>query len=134
MHNTPKSTLRENINELQAQGYEVDYNNNHVTNNTPNTETKWVNPTYKLWGWYSTNKRKASGNHNERSRLYFFGEEYLRGLTYLTVFFLFLPKLYIETIWIPNTNNIINEAPSYFGELLALKFIVLWILINYHSV
>ena len=44
-----------------------------------------------------------------------FGEESLRGLTYLTNVCFFLPKLYIEAILIPQKNNIIKGVPLFFG-------------------
>ena len=50
MHNTPKSTLRENINELQAQGYEVDKKNQPVSDNIPNPDTHQDTPTKNPWG------------------------------------------------------------------------------------
>ena len=45
MRITPKSTLHENINELQSQGYEVDDNNELVLDNIPNPVTQKYTPT-----------------------------------------------------------------------------------------
>ena len=54
----PRATLRENINELRSQGYEVDYDNGPVTDNIPNPETQKDTPAYKPWGWYGIGRRK----------------------------------------------------------------------------
>ena len=80
---TTKATLYKNINELQAQGYEVGGNNDHVTYNITNPSTHRYPPTYKPWGWDDIDHRKSAGHCNDRARLSGVGEEALIGITYL---------------------------------------------------
>ena len=54
--------------------------------------------TDKYWVWGGIDKRKAAGHCRERDRLDGFGEEYLIILTYLMMYLLFLPKIYVDSI------------------------------------
>ena len=54
----PRETLRGNLNELRAQGYEVGDDNDPVPENVPNPETQKDTPTYKTWVWDGIDIRK----------------------------------------------------------------------------
>ena len=86
MHITKKTTLHKNINELRAQGYEIDDDNEPLPDNIPNPETQQDTPTYKPWGWYGIGRKKLAVYCHERARMFVFGEESLRRITYLTTF------------------------------------------------
>ena len=45
MRTTPRATLCKNINEIRAQGYEVDDENDPVPDNIPNSVTQQDTPT-----------------------------------------------------------------------------------------
>ena len=47
-----------------------------------------------------------------------FDGEYLRGLTYLATVLMFLPKFYIDTILLPQTNHIIKVDTVSLGKFL----------------
>ena len=66
---TPRATIFENINELQAKVYEFDDDNDPVPDNIPDPETQQDTPTYKPWGWGGIDCRKAAGNQHERDRV-----------------------------------------------------------------
>ena len=129
-HLTPKYTLQKNINRLWKQGCEVDDYNNTDPNNILNTGTQPDLPTYKQWVQDRINWRKSEGHYNERDRLTVLGGKPLRGIIYLTNFFLFLLKFCIETVLLPQENNRIKGDPLSFGEFLC--HIGLWILISCH--
>ena len=78
MYSTPKETLYVNINELQAQGYEVDDDNKPVHDIILNPETQQGTPTYKSWVWGGIDHIKSAVHRHERDRLSGFGEESLR--------------------------------------------------------
>ena len=59
-----------------------------------------------------------------------FNKEAIIGLTYLTTFWFFLPKIYIKSVLIPHKNNIIKRGPLYSGGFLWV--FVLWILSTSH--
>ena len=61
-------------------------NKEPVTGNISNSETQQDTPTYKPWVWYGMYRIKAAGRHHKRARVSGFGEEALRGITYLTTF------------------------------------------------
>ena len=50
MRITLKKKAFKKINELRAQGYKVDDDNEPVPDNIPNSETQRYTPTYKPWG------------------------------------------------------------------------------------
>ena len=81
------ATLSENINKLRSKVYKANGNNKTVNNNIPKLKTKQDNPTYKYWFWVDMNWSKVAVHRHERARLSRFGEESIRGLTYLTTFY-----------------------------------------------
>ena len=67
------------------------------------------------WSWDVINWIKLPGHNHGKARLYGFGEESLRGLTYLKHYFSFIFKLYIDTIFIQKKIIIIKGYSLYFG-------------------
>ena len=119
MRIAPKATLRENINELQAQEYSVRDDNQPVPDNISNPETQQYTQTYSPWGWYGIDSIKSAAYYYERDRMSVFGDKSLRGLAYLTHFFFFLPQIYIETVLIPQTSNKIKFPTISFEYFLS---------------
>ena len=74
MRITPGATLRKNINEVRAQGYEVDDDNGPVPDNIPNKDTQRYIPTYNTRVWDGIDCRKTAGHRHERARMSGFGE------------------------------------------------------------
>ena len=59
----------------------------------PNPVTQWDNPIYKHWGWDVIDWKKSAGYRHENDRLFRFGKESFRDLTYLMDNLFFFLKL-----------------------------------------
>ena len=108
----------QNLNKIRSQGCKADDDYKPMANNIPNPVIQQEKPTYKRWVWGDIDQRKSAVHRHGRARLSRFGEESLRGLTYLTHFSFFLPKFYIETVLRPQKNNRIKGGSLYLGEFL----------------
>ena len=118
------------MNKLCAKGYEVGWENEPLPDIIPNPETHRDNPTCNRWGWDFIDSIKSAINRYKRDRLSRFGEKSLRGLPYLVPFCFFLPKFYIESVFLPHKNSRIKGGSLSFEDFL--HFVVLCLLVTSH--
>lgn len=112
---------------LRAEGYDVDDDNDPAPKNTPAAAASGgPNAIYGQWGFSGICQRRVEHLGTEGARLRpVTSEIVMSGLDVLTMFLMFLPKAYFETVLLPETNKNIDGGPLNFGEFL--QFLGLWL-------
>ena len=82
-------------------------------------------PDGRVWGWAGIDYRKQANGHETTARINGLSGIALAGSTMLTMFLLFFPRKFMETVLIIETNKKILGAPLTFGEFL--RFLGLWL-------
>jgi hypothetical protein len=116
----------EDIAAMHAQNFDIDDDNEPAPENIPSPADEPEQPTsiYKEWGSTGVDHRRAAGHDRfERATLI----SAINGNdSRISIFLLFLPRLYITTVLIPATNLHLPGVPITLGELLV--FLGLWLL------
>lgn len=112
---------------LNAKGYDVNGDREPAPKNTPTEATSGgPNAIYGEWGFSGICQRRVEQLSCESAHLQNVTcEIIMTGLDILTMFLIFLPKAFFETVVLAETNKCIEGEPPTFGEFL--QFIGIWL-------
>ena len=120
----------EDIQNLRAQGFSVDDDNEPAEENIPSTTTTPTNEPplmpniYQEWDSRNVCNRKSDGHSEENPRLL----KTPSSETRLGYFLLFLPTSFIQNILLPMTSAQLDGGPIKFSEFM--RYIGLWLLMS----
>ena len=118
--------LAYDIQRLRAEGYDVDDDNEPAPENTPTEAASGDHAIYDDWGFSGICQRRAEQLGCEAARLRSVTcETVMSGLDILTMFMMFLPKAFFESVLLVETNKMIQGHPVTFGEFL--QFVGIWL-------
>ena len=128
-----RTTQREDIENVRAMGFSVDDDNEPAPENIPqngNTPERSNEGFYngQEWGWAGFCNRKREGGIREKAKLNGLSNETLFGLNYVEIFLLMMPRDFIETIMLEETEKESGLANLTFGEML--RFFGVWLLLS----
>jgi hypothetical protein len=111
---------------LQAEGYEIDDDNEPAPENAPNaTPPNIMGVRYGDWGFSGICQRRAEGLRADGARLRKISSDLIGALDVVTMFVMFMPKHFFESIILVESNKVIQGPPITFGEFL--QFIGIWL-------
>jgi hypothetical protein len=112
---------------LLADGYEVDDDNEPAPENAPTLAPSGnTGVTYSDWGFSGICQRRAENCRNEKAHIRSVTSDIVMGgMDFITMFLIFMPKVFFETVLLVETNKAIQGQPVSFGEFL--QFIGIWL-------
>jgi hypothetical protein len=113
---------------LQAEGYKIDDNNEPAPENAPTaTPSNNTGATYGNWGFSGICQRWAEGLRNDGAHLLKVSSDIVvSGLDMMTMFVMFMPKDFFESVILVETNKTIEGPSVSFGEFLQFIGILLY--------
>ena len=118
----------EDIANVRAMGFDVDDDNLPLDENNPDegAERPAVNAFYEgqVWGWQGFDNRRQANIQNVEATIGGLSIDVVSSLSYITMFFYFFPKPFLEDVILKETNKHVTEKIS-IGEML--RWLGIWL-------
>lgn len=122
------SARKEDIANIRAMGLDVDDDDECLEENIPATSTDSdATISDEKWGWQGIDHRRQMNVCNVPPSMALMHDAALSVASYLTMFFLFFPRDFLEDILIAKTNEKLAD-PTSLGEFL--RWIGVWLLLS----
>ena len=108
----------------------VDNDNELAPENIPDGTMSESNTPNGKWGWNGQCHRRLMGAHNLQPNFNIVSGIHLDVLGYVSMFLIFLPKLFVETVIVKLTSYVLVQLLS-MGDFL--RFIGIWLVITHAS-
>ena len=118
-----RATGAKDIQAVQAQGLDVDDDNNPAPENLPTAEDDVVNIVHE-WGWDGFDRRRQEGFTNHEPQVNQFGQQALKQTSILSLFCLFFPMEWFKNVFLVKTNEAIQGQKVSIGEMY--RWLGLW--------